>query len=79
MPFAYFNCPEFYKSLVPCFVGTFKQSGLYLYFSAWLIKKKILFESKNRTLWNEVHFVESKTDIMEQILQMQQFPCCLNV
>ena len=50
MPFAYFNCPEFYISLVPCFVGTFKQSGLYLYFSAWLIKKKILFESKNRTL-----------------------------
>ena len=46
MPFAYFNRPEFYMSLVPFFVGTFKQSGLYLNFSTWLMGK-ILFEPKN--------------------------------
>jgi hypothetical protein len=46
MPFAYFNHPEFYMSLVPSFVGTFKQSGLYLNFSTWLMEK-ILFEHKN--------------------------------
>lgn len=34
--------------------------------------EKILFETKNIKLWNEVHFVASKTDIMEHVLQMQQ-------
>jgi len=47
-------------SPMPSFVGTFKQSGLYLNFSTWLVEK-ILFEPKNIKLWNEVHFVASKT------------------
>ena len=46
LPFAYFNHPEFYMSPMPSFVGTFKQSGLYLNFSTWLVEK-ILFEPKN--------------------------------
>jgi hypothetical protein len=33
--------------------------------------KDVLFEQKNVQLWNKWHFVETKTEIMQRVLNMQ--------
>jgi hypothetical protein len=33
--------------------------------------KNVLFEQKKIKLWNQQHFVENKTEIMQHVLNMQ--------
>ena len=33
--------------------------------------KNVLFEQKKVKFWNKQHFVENKTEIMQQVLKMQ--------
>jgi hypothetical protein len=49
---------------------TFKRPGWYLYFHAWFMKN-MRFEKKKIKLWNKLHFVENKTEIMQHVLKIQ--------
>jgi len=50
-------------------LNLFSHRGEYLNFTAWFVKNQ--FEQKNMEVWNKRHFVETKTDIMQQVLKMQ--------
>lgn len=42
-------------------------------------KAPVLFEQKKVTIETERNFVKNKTEIMYNVLQMQQTACCPNI
>ena len=43
----------------------------YLNFSAWFMKNMSIIWVEKIKLWNKWHFVESETEIMHHVLQLQ--------
>jgi hypothetical protein len=52
--------------------------GWYLNFIAWFMQN-ILFEQRKIKLRIKLLFVENKMEIMQHVLKMHKFTCCLNI